>query len=81
MRESARELYEAEETIRHMQSQAHSFDRRADIARNEIAKAALARAQIASRAIAELKKLLPPAIAQAQKGKPALLRMILRASR
>ena len=67
--------------VRRLESELHRGDRRAELARNEIVKAAGARAAIAAAAIRELAALLPAAKAQAQKGKPALLRMILRATK
>ena len=49
--------------------------------RRKACRTAAARAQIAAQAIAQLRSLLPAARRQVRAGKPALLRMILRASR
>jgi len=65
----------------HLQRAQHSLDGRAARAAAQIARAASARAKIAAEAVSALQSLLPAAKAQAKKGKPALLRMILRASR
>jgi hypothetical protein len=77
----ARELNEAELRVDHLERQARGLDRVADRAAAAIRKAAAIRAGIAAQAIAELAALLPEAKAQAKKGKPALLRMILRATK
>jgi hypothetical protein len=77
----ALELDEAEKRISHLERELHSEDRRAEFAKTQLAKAAAARARIASQAVAALRELVPQAKAQAKKGKPALLRMILRATR
>ena len=64
-----------------LEDQLHGSESRSELAKAQIARAAAARASIARAAIRELQKLMPAAIAQAKKGKPALLRMILRATR
>ena len=64
-----------------LQRQLHGAEHGEDKQLAQIRAAAAARAEIAATAMREFKKLLPTAIAQAKKGKPALLRMILRASR
>ena len=78
---AARELFEAEETIRHMESRNRSAEGVAERAQQQIRKAAAARAAIAAQLMAEMKKMVPAALAQAKKGKPALLRMILRSTK
>ena len=59
-------------------SQQEAQDERAAL---DLRRANAARQVVAAKAIRALAKLLPIAIAQARKGKPALLRMILRATK
>jgi hypothetical protein len=66
---------------RQLENELHSEDARTERATAKIARAAGARANIAAQAVAALAEMLPAAKAQAKKGKPALLRMILRATR
>ena len=79
--EHAVAIREDADTIRHMQSDLHSADHQSAKAVAAIREAAAIRAKIAKEAIAALAGMLPEAKRQAKKGKPALLRMILRASK
>jgi hypothetical protein len=77
----ARENREQDTRIRQLERQLHTSDRSVEKGLEKIRRAAAARAEIAESAVTALRELLPEAKAQAKKGKPALLRMILRASR
>ena len=77
----ARELHEAEETLRRAESRGEVMREQADRAASAIRAAAARRAAIQTKIISELQKMLPAATQQARKGKPALLRMILRATK
>ena len=67
--------------IGQLESELHSNDRREQVQLAAIRKAAALRASIQEKIMREMKALTPKAIAQARAGKPALLRMILRATR
>jgi hypothetical protein len=79
--ELQRMIREQATEARRIESKLHQLESGAGAAASKIAAAAEARARIATEAVAALAKLLPAAKAQARKGKPALLRLILRASR
>jgi hypothetical protein len=77
----SREYRELSQYASQMERRLESADHQADASVATIREAAAQRATIAAKAIRELKKLLPTALSQAKKGKPALLRMILRATK
>jgi len=79
--EHAVAIRELDQENRHLTSRAEARSAQAERGLQKLRRAADARAEIASAATAALKGLLPEAKRQAKKGKPALLRMILRASR
>lgn len=65
----------------HMEAELHSTDRQQETQLAKMRSAAAARAQIAAKIMTEIKAMIPAALAQAKKGKPALLRLILRSTR
>jgi len=79
--EHAVAIRELDQENRHLTSRAEARSAQAERGLEKIRRAATARADIAASAVAALRDLLPTAKTQAKKGKPALLRMILRASR
>lgn len=77
----ASENRELQTRIGELERELHGQDRQQDAQLAKIRAAAAARAEIAAKIMAEMKAMVPAALAQAKKGKPALLRLILRSTR
>ncbi len=80
-RECAQALRDAQDEIAELNRQIDKAETAEQKADRDLKQAHAARQAVAAKAIRALAKLLPKAIQQASAGKPALLRLILRATK